>query len=219
MGPRGRCRLGMFGYTLLIAWGGTALLGCCSCTTNSSKVGANRPITEMDVCSHPAACIWRLEAAQQDSDSSKPRKELHRVLLQVTGKHLCTRKRIQSFIYIHAHTHMDTYRLAHGHCWCSWLAVTLALVQTKSKLTSSPPYSEGSKGCFKETLLSKVCYEDRFLCISNQSSKSRDQFRCPSAAQGVKKNIRKTLQLGRGEGKQRVKNTINQKVLLRKAAG
>lgn len=155
----------------------------------------------MDVCSHPAACIWRLEAAQQDSDISKPKKEFYRVLLQVTGKHLCTRKRIQSFISTHAHTR--THRLARGHfCWCSRLVITLALLQTKSKLTSSPPYSAGSKGCFKETLLSKVCYEDRFLCISNQSSQSRDQFRFPSATRGVKKH-EKNSPAWEGRGKTR----------------
>lgn len=84
-----------------------------------------------------------------------------------------------SCTHMHAHT---------GHLWwCSWLAITLTLPQTKSRLASSPPYSDGSKGWFKETLPSKIFYKDRFLCISNQSSKSRHQFRQPSAAQGVKK--------------------------------
>lgn len=40
MGLRGRCRLDMFRHTLLIAWAGTVLLGCCSCTINSRKVEA-----------------------------------------------------------------------------------------------------------------------------------------------------------------------------------
>lgn len=42
--------------------------------------------------------------------------------------------------------------------------------------------------CVKETLLSKVIYEDRFFCIRDQSSESRDQLRHPSAAQGGKKH-------------------------------
>lgn len=92
----------------------------------------------------------------------------------------------RSYAYMHIRTHI--HWLAYGHfCWCSWWAITVALFQTKSRLTSSPPYSHGSKGCFKETLLSKIFYEDRFLCISNQLSKSRDQFKHPSAAQGFKK--------------------------------
>jgi len=92
------------------------------------------------------------------------------------------------------------------------------LLQT-NRLTSSPLYSDGSKGCYKETPLSKIFYEDRFLCISNQSSKSRDQFRHPSAAQGVKKSKKQLSSLGGDRENKRVKNTINQKVLLREAAG
>lgn len=99
---------------------------------------------------------------------------------------------------VHNHTRTHLHWLAHGHfCWCLWLATTLALLQTKSRLTSSPPYSDGSNGCVKETLLSKRLYEDSFLCISNQLSKSRDQFRHPLLPRGLKKP-RKTLQLGRG---------------------
>ena len=121
---------------------------------------------------------------------------------------------------VHIHTWTHIHWLAHGHFgWCLWLAITLALLQTKSRLPSSPPYSDGTKGCFKETLLSKIFYEDRFLCISNQSSKSRDQFRHPSTAQRVKKKTKQLSSLGGDRENKRVKNTINQKVLLRKAAG
>lgn len=107
-------------------------------------------------------------------------------------------------ICIHTHT------LACGHfCWYSLLAITPALLQTTCRLPPSPPCSDGSKGCFKETLLSKIFYEDRFLCISNQSSKSRDQLRhpfvvlhpspCPGSKKTKQKNI---LQLERGWGRQ-----------------
>lgn len=100
--------------------------------------------------------------------------------------------------------------LACGHfCWYSLLAITPALLQTTSRLSPSSPSSDGSKGCFKETLLSKIFYEDRFLCISNQSSKSRDQLRhpfvvlhpspCPGSKKTKQKNI---LQLERGWGRQ-----------------
>lgn len=74
----------------------------------------------------------------------------------------------------------------HTHCW-PWL-VQLQTKNRKFPLIPSPPYSEGSQGCAKETPLSKIIYEDRFLCIRDQSSESREQLRHPSAAQGGKKH-------------------------------
>lgn len=52
-------------------------------------------------------------------------------------------------------------------------------LQTKNRkfpLVPSPPCSEESRGCVKETLLNKMIYE-LFLCIRDQSSESRDQLR------------------------------------------
>lgn len=62
----------------------------------------------------------------------------------------------------------------------SLLAVVGAVeLQTKNRkfpLVPSPPCSEESRGCVKETLLNKMIYE-LFLCIRDQSSESRDQLR------------------------------------------
>lgn len=100
----------------------------------------------------------------------------------------------------------------------------LAQLQTKNRkfpLGPSPPYSEESKGCVKQTLLSKIIYEDRFLCIRDQSSESRDQLRHPRGVKNTPQNQPKNPSPAlKGDVKnKRVKNTVNQKVLLRKAAG
>lgn len=91
---------------------------------------------------------------------------------------LCTRKGVQVFTSTHTHTA--------GHGWCSCTA------PDKEQETSSdslPTLLRGEQRvCVKETLLSKVIYEDRFFCIRDQSSESRDQLRHPSAAQGGKKH-------------------------------
>lgn len=78
------------------------------------------------------------------------------------------------------HTHTG------GHGWWSCTA------PDKEQETSSdslPTLLRGEQRvCVKEMLLSKIIYEDRFLCIRDQLSESRDQLRHPSAAQGGKKH-------------------------------
>lgn len=78
-------------------------------------------------------------------------------------------------VFVHIHTH--TLPAVVG------APAQLLTMNRKFLLVPSPPDSEESKGCVKQTLLSKTIYEDRFLCIRDQSSESRDQLRHP---RGVK---------------------------------
>lgn len=63
---------------------------------------------------------------------------------------------------LHAHT---------GHLWwCSWLAITLTLPQTKSRLASSPPYSDAKDGLKKHYRAKYFMKTDSFvLAISRVS--------------------------------------------------
>lgn len=116
--------------------------------------------------------------AQQDCHSSKPRKgELYKDLLRVSGGSL--HQEGGPGVHIHTHT----------RCW-PWLVLLHSSRQRAGNFFYSlPTLLRGEQRvCVKETLLSKVIYEDRFFCIRDQSSESRDQLRHPSAAQGGKKH-------------------------------